>query len=176
MREDERQPLSKTDLQRKLKEEAIFSARLSLIPLSFVTLLAVVFTIIVSGLASAPPFFWGFLVLGVLPVWFAVAYLGRGTLKSFRLYRRACEEGIVEIITDKVVDLTEEQELHNNGRCAYYDNACILYLESYGRHVIDSTLWSILHEGDEVYVALVNYGTPRVYRIYSVKTHRLAGQ
>ena len=175
MREDERQPLSKADLQRKLREEAKFAARYSLIPLIFVTLLAVVFTVIVSGLASAPPFFWGFLVLCVLPVWFAVAYLGWGTVKFFRLCRRSHEEGIVEIVTDRVVDLTEEMELHRSGRYAYYDNACILYLESYGRHVIDTTLWSILHEGDEVYVALVNYGTPRVYRIYSLKTHRWIG-
>ena len=176
MREDERQPLSKADLQRKLREEARFAARYSLLPLIFVTLLAVVFSVIVVNLIPAPPFFWGFLVLGVLPVWLAVAYLGWGTVKSFRLCRRAHEEGIVEIVTDRVVDLTEEMELRRGGRYAYYDNACILYLESYGRHVIDTTLWSILHEGDEVYVALVNYGTPRVYRIYSLKTHRLVGQ
>lgn len=176
MREDERQPLSKADLQRKLREEARFAARYSLLPLFFVTLLAVVFSVIVVNLIPAPPFFWGFLVLGVLPVWLAVAYLGWGTVKSFRLCRRAHEEGIVEIVTDRVVDLTEEMELRRGGRYAYYDNACILYLESYGRHVIDTTLWSILHEGDEVYVALVNYGTPRVYRIYSLKTHRLVGQ
>ena len=175
MREDERQPLSKADLQRKLREEAKFAARYSLLPLIFVTLLAVVFSVIVVNLIPAPPFFWGFLVLGVLPVWLAVAYLGWGTVKSFRLCRRAHEEGIVEIVTDRVVDLTEEMELRRGGRYAYYDNACILYLESYGRHVIDTTLWSILHEGDEVYVALVNYGTPRVYRIYSLKTHRLIG-
>ena len=176
MREDERHPLSKADLQRKLREETKFAARYSLIPLFFVTLLAVLFTVIVFNFTPAPPFFWGFLVLCVLPVWFAVAYLGWGTVKSFRLCRRAHEEGIVEIVTDRVVDLTEEMELRRGGRYAYYDNACILYLESYGRHVIDTTLWSILHEGDEVYVALVNYGTPRVYRIYSLKTHRLVGQ
>ena len=175
MREDERHPLSKADLQRKLREEARFAARYSLLPLIFVTLLAVVFSVIVVNLITAPPFFWGFLVLGVLPVWLAAAYLGWGTVKSFRLCRRAHEEGIVEIVTDRVVDLTEEMELRRGGRYAYYDNACILYLESYGRHVIDTTLWSILHEGDEVYVALVNYGTPRVYRIYSLKTHRLIG-
>lgn len=176
MRQDERQPLSKADLQRKLKEEALFSARFSLIPLVFVTLLALLLSVIVANLITAPPFFWGFLVLGVLPVWGVVIYLWTCTVKALRLYRKSCQEGIVEIITDRVADLTEEQELHRGGRYAYYDNACILYLESYGRHVIDSTLWSILHEGDEVYVALVNYGTPRVYRIYSVKTHRPVGQ
>ena len=176
MREDERQPLSNAALQKKLREEAKVSAGFSLVPLMIVSLLALLFTVIDAHLVTAPPFFWGFLVLGVLPVWLAAAYLGRGTIKAFRLYRLACGEGMVEIVTDRVADLTEEQELRRGGRYAYYDNACILYLEGYGRHVIDSTLWSILHVGDEVYVALVNYGTPRVYRIYSVKTHRLVGR
>lgn len=173
MRENERQPLSKTALQQKLREEAKFSAGFSLIPLLFVSLLAVLFTVMDASLTAAPLFFWSFLVLGVLPLWFAVAYLGRGTVKAFRLYRRACEEGMVEIVTDKVVDLTEEQELHRGGQYAYYDNACILYLERYGRHVIDTTLWNILREGDEVYVAVIRRDSPQVYRIYSVKTHRL---
>jgi hypothetical protein len=66
-------------------------------------------------------------------------------------------------------------ELHRGGRYAYNDNACILYLESYGRNVINSTLWNILKEGDEVYVAIVLTDIPRVYRVYSTKTHRLVG-
>jgi hypothetical protein len=176
MREDERQLLSKAALQKQIREEAKFSAGSSLIPLSAVTLLAILLTVIVSHITEAPPFFWGFLVIGVLPVWAAVVYLGACTVKAFRLYRRACGEGIVEIVTDRVCALTEEMELHRGGRYAYNDNACILYLESYGRHVINSTLWNILKEGEEVYVAIVHDHTPYVYRIYSVKTHRLMGQ
>jgi hypothetical protein len=114
-------------------------------------------------------------VIGVLPVWAAVVYLGACTVKAFRLYRRACGEGIVEIVTDRVCDLTEESELRRGGRHSYYDNACVVYLESYGRHVINSTLWNILKEGDEVYVAIVHDHTPYVYRVYSTKTHRLVG-
>ena len=176
MREDERQPLSKSALQKNLREEAKFSAGSSLIPILVVTLVAVMFTVIVSHITEAPPFFWGFLVLGVIPVWAVDVYLGTCTVKLFRFYRRACGDGIVEIVTDRVCDLTEESELHRGGRYAYYDNACILYLESYGRHVINSTLWHILKEGDEVYVAIVHDHTPYVYRIYSAKTHRLVGQ
>jgi cytoskeletal protein RodZ len=46
MREDERQPLSKAVLQKQIREEAKFSAGSSLIPLLFVTLLAILFTVI----------------------------------------------------------------------------------------------------------------------------------
>lgn len=175
MREDERQPLSKAALQKQIREEAKFSAGSSLIPLLFVTLLAILFTVIVSHITEAPPFFWGFLVIGVLPVWAAVVYLGTCTVKAFRLYRRACGEGIVEIVTDRVCDLTEESELRRGARHSYYDNACVVYLEGHGRFVINTTLWNVLREGDEVYVAIVLTDIPRVYRVYSTKTHRLVG-
>ena len=176
MREDERQPLSKAALQKQIREEAKFSAGSSLIPLSAVTLLAILLTVIVSHITEAPPFFWGFLVIGVLPVWAVVVYLGTCTVKAFRLYRRACGEDIVEIVTDRVCDLTEESELHRSGNAAYYDKAYVVYLAEHGRCVIGSTLWNILKEGEEVYVAIVHDHTPYVYRIYSVKTHRLMGQ
>jgi hypothetical protein len=82
----------------------------------------------------------------------------------------------VEIVTDRVCDLTEESELHRSGNAAYYDKAYVVYLAERWRCVIGSTLWNILREGDEVYVAIVHDHTPYVYRIYSVKTHRLMGQ
>ena len=173
MREDERRPLSKAVLQKQMRDEARYSAMFSVIPVLFVTLLALLFTVMVSKLYAAPPFFWGFLVIGVIPCWVAVAILVYRAVKSVRLYRQASQEDLLEIVTDKVVNLTEEMELHRGGRYAYYDNACIVYLEAYGRHVIGSTLWSILHEGDEVYVAVMNREKPGVYGIYSTKTHRL---
>lgn len=53
MREDERSPLCKTALQKQLRDEARFAALFSMIPLLFVTLLAVLFTVMVSGLYAA---------------------------------------------------------------------------------------------------------------------------
>lgn len=173
MREDERQPLSKAVLQKQIREEAKLSAGSSLIPLLFVTLLAILFTVIVSHITEAPPFFWGFLVIGVLPVWAAVVYLGTCTVKAFRLYRRACGEGIVEIVTDRVCDLTEESELRRGARHSYYDKAYVVYLAEHGRCVIGSTLWNILREGDEVYVAVTLREKRGVQGVYSAKTHRM---
>jgi hypothetical protein len=175
MREDERQPLSKAVLQKQIREEAKFSAGSSLIPLLFVTLLAILFTVIVSHITEAPPFFWGFLVMGVIPLWAAVAVLAHGTVKAFMLYRRRDRDDLVEIVTDRVCDLTEESELHRSCNAAYQDRAYVVYLAGRGRCVIDSTLWNILKEGDEVYVAIVHDHTPYVYRVYSAKTHRLVG-
>lgn len=173
MREDERQPLSKAALQKQIRKEAKFSAGFSVIPLLFAALPAILFTVIVSHITEAPPFFWGFLVMGVIPLWAAVAVLAHGTVKAFMLYRRRDRDDLVEIVTDRVCDLTEESELHRSCNAAYQDRAYVVYLAGRGRCVIDSTLWNILKEGDGVYVAVTLREKRGVHGVYSAKTHRI---
>ena len=174
MKQDERAPLSLSKLKQKITDESKAAAVNALVPLLFVTLLAVGVTACVAHFLSAvPPLLRVVLVCFALPFWLGAAILGYRMGKAMKQYRKDTRQDSLRIVVDTVRDLTEEAELHHIGRMAYPDKAYVVYLENHGRCVIDSTLWNILKEGDEVYVAVAQRETSAVYRIYSTLTHRL---
>lgn len=174
MRDNERTPLSREKLQQQIVEEGKYAFISSLIPLTFVTLLAIGITIAVCHLYSAAlVFFWIFLVIGALPFWVGDAILIYRTWKAVKRYRGDLGRDFVVIETDTVTELTEETELHHSGRMAYQDRAYVVYLEKHGRVVIGSTLWNILKESDQVYVAVTQRLKTEVYRVYSTRTHKI---
>ncbi len=174
MRNDERNPLSRAKLQQQIVAEKKYEAISSIIPMLFVTLLAVGITAWASiFLPAASPFLRVVLMLCTLPFWVGAAILLYRAWKAIRRYRERGRQDFLEIETDTVSDLTEESELHHSGRMAYQDRAYVVYLEKHGRCVIGSTLWNILKVGDEVYVAVIRSPQPTVYRVYSVLTHTL---
>ena len=175
MRPNERTPLSAVKLKKQILEESKYKAINSLVPLAFVTLLAIIFTAIICKFcAVALPLFLGLLAIGALPFWIGASVLAYRTWKAVRSYRSLLRRDFLRIETDTVHELTEESELHHVGRAAYQDKACVVYLEKNGRVVIGTSLWSILQEGDRVYVVLIHRQKSEVYRVYSSKTHRIA--
>jgi hypothetical protein len=174
MRMDERMPLSRAKLQEQILRDEKYAVVSAVVPILFVTLLAVGFTTAtVTFCAVSPLLLWVFLIIGALPFWFGDAILLYRAWKAFRRYREDIGRDFVTIGTDTVSELTEESELHRSGNTAYQDKAYVVYLAGHGRCVIGSTLWHILKEGDDVYVAVLNRPRPVVYRVYSKETHRL---
>ena len=174
MRDDERTPLSRAKLQQEIVEGEKYACISSIIPVLFVTLLAVGFTAVIANLRSvATSLFWVFLVIGALPFWVGDAVLIYRAWKALKRYRKDLGRDFVVIETDTVKELTEESELHQSGRMAYRDKAYVVYLEKHGRCVIGSTLWNILKVGDEVYVVVTKHAGTGVYGVYSARTHRI---
>ncbi len=172
MRPEERTPLSGSKLQKQLAEGAKFAVVSALIPPIFVTLMAAGFTAIIGQFyTDAPPLFRFFLVICALPLWIGVAILSRRLLAAIKNYRACLPKDAVRIETDTVSVLTEEfPSANSHSKSKMY----VVYLANRGRCVIDSALWCILHEGDEVYVAVVHDTNPRVYGVYSMLTHKIA--
>lgn len=171
----ERTPLSKAKLQQKIIEGEKYAFISSIVPVLFVTLLAVGFTAAtVKFCAFSPLLLWVFLVIAALPFWIGDAVLIYRAWKALKRYREDLGRDFVVIEADTVRELTEESELHRSGRMAYQDKAYVVYLEKHGRCVIGSTLWGILQAGDEVYVAVTMRAGARVYGVYSTRTHRIA--
>lgn len=174
MQMDELTPLSRAKLQQRILEEEKYAVISSVVPILFVTLLAAGFTAaIVKFCAFSPLLLCGFLVIAALPFWVGDAILIYRALKALKRYRADLGRDFLAIEKDTVTELTEESELHRSGNAAYYDKAYVVYLAGHGRCVIGSTLWNILREGDEVYVAVVHREKPGVYRVYSPLTHRI---
>ena len=174
MRIDELTPLSRAKLQAQILRDEKYAVISAAVPIAFVTLLAVGFTAAtIKFCAFSPLLLWGFLVFAALPFWVGDAVLIYRAGKTFKRYRRDLGRDFLVIETDTVTELAEESELHRSGNAAYYDKAYVVYLAGHGRCVIGSTLWNILKEGDEVYVAVIMSPTPRVWRVYSAKTHRI---
>ena len=171
MRPEERTPLSGAKLQKRIAEGAKAAVVIDLIPSVFVTLMAVGFTAIISRFYSdAPPVFRVVLVICAMPLWIGVAILLRRLWIAIKNYRSCLTEDAVRIETDTVKVLTEEfPSANSHSKSKMY----VVYLTGRGRCVIDSSLWCILHEGDEVYVAVVDGPQPRVYGVYSTLTHRI---
>ena len=172
MRPEERTPLSGARLHKRLMAETRAAVVNALVPLLFVTLLAAGFTAIIAQFYSAaPPVFRVLLVICALPLWIGAAILLHRLLAAIKNYRTSLPEGIIRIETDTVSNLTEEfPSINSRSQSKLY----VVYLTNRGRCVIDSALWCILHEGDEVYVAVVHAPDPRVYGVYSTLTHRIA--
>ena len=172
MRPEERTPLSGAKLQKRIAERAKAAVVNDLIPLVFVALTAAGFTAIISRFYSdAPPVFRVVLVICAIPLWIGVAILLRRLWVAVKKYRACLPKDAVRIETDTVRHLTEEfPSANSHSQSKMY----VVYLMNRGRCVIDSSLWCILHEGDEVYVAVVDGPQPRVYGVYSVLTHRIS--
>ena len=172
MRPEERTPLSGSRLHKSLMAETRAAVVNALVPLLFVTLLAAGFTAIIAQFYStAPPVFRVLLVICALPLWIGAAILLHRLLAALKRYRASLPEGIIRIETDTVSNLTEEfPSINSRSQSKLY----VVYLTNRGRCVIDSALWCILHEGDEVYVAVADGITPRVFGVYSTLTHRIA--
>jgi hypothetical protein len=171
---DERTPLSRAKLQAQILRDEKYAVISAIVPILFVTLLAVGFTAAVIHFCAFSPLLLGILLLiGAVPFWVGDAVLLYRAGKALKRYRRDLGRDFLTIETDTVEELAEESELHRTGNAAYQDKAYVVYLAGRGRCVIGSTLWSILKEGDEVYVAVISCPTPRVWRVYSAKTHRI---
>ena len=174
MRDDERTPLSRAKLQKEMLDGEKYAFISSIIPVLFVTLLAVGFTAAtVKICATHPLLLWVFLIIAALPFWIGDAVLIYRAWKAIKRYREDLGRDLVVIETDTVRELTEESELHQSVRMAYQDKAYVVYLEKHGRCVIGSTLWNILKVGDEVYVAVTMRAGTGVYGVYSSRTHRI---
>ena len=174
MRDDERTPLSRAKLQQQIVDGEKYAFISSIIPVLFVTLLALGFTAAtVKICATHPLLLWVFLIIAALPFWIGDAVLIYRAWKAIKRYREDLGRDLVVIETDTVRELTEETELHHSGRIAYPDRAYVVYLEKHGRCVIGSTLWNILKVGDEVYVAVTLRTKAGVYGVYSARTHRI---
>lgn len=175
MMPDERTPLSSAKLRAQILRDEKYAVISAIVPILFVTLLAAGFTAAVIHFCSVSPLLLGvFLTIGTVPFWVGDAVLLYRAAKTFKRYRGDLGRDLVTIEVDTVSELTEESELHRTGNAAYQDRAYVVYLAGRGRCVIDSTLWNILKEGDEVYVAVVTRTAPRVWRVYAAKTHRIA--
>ena len=172
MRPEERTPLSEAKLQKRIAEGAKAAVVNDLIPSVFVTLMAAGFTAIISRFYSdAPPVFRVVLVICAMPLWIGVAILSRRLWIAIKNYRATLSVDAIRIETDTVRVLTEEfPSANSHSKSKMY----VVYLTDRGRCVIDSALWCILHEGDEVYVAVVDGPQPRVYGVYSTRTHRIS--
>jgi hypothetical protein len=172
MRPEERTPLSGSGLHKRLMAETRAAVVNALVPLLFVTLLAAGFTAIIAQFYSAaPPVFRVLLVICALPLWIGAAILLHRLLAAMKLYRASLPDGIIRIETDTVSNLTEEfPSVNSRSQSKLY----VVYLTNRGRCVINSALWCILHEGDEVYVAVTDDTKPRVFGVYSTLTHRIA--
>ena len=170
MRQDERTPLSKSKLQKRLIEADKAAAVNAFVPLLFVTLLAAGLTaIICKFFPPAPPLFRFFLVICTVPFWVGVAILLRRALIAIKRYRSDLAEDLLRIETDTVNTLTEEfPSFSSRSQSKVY----VVYLTKHGRCTIDSTLWCILHEGDEVHVAVIQRERPEVCGVYSMLTHK----
>ena len=174
MRIDELTPLSRAKLQAQILRDEKYAVISAAVPIAFVTLLAVGFTAAtIKFCAFSPLLLWGFLVFAALPFWIGDAVLIYRAWKAFRRYRGDLGRDFLVLETDTVTELTEESELHRSGNAAYYDKAYVVYLAEHGRCVIGSTLWNILREGDEVYVAVTLREKRGVHGVYSAKTHRI---
>lgn len=174
MRDDERTPLSRAKLQKEMLDGEKYAFISSIIPVLFVTLLAVGFTAATIKIcATHPLLLWVFLIIAALPFWIGDAVLIYRAWKAIKRYREDLGRDLVVIETDTVRELTEESELHQSVRMAYQDKAYVVYLEKHGRCVIGSTLWNILKVGDEVYVAVTLRAKAGVYGVYSARTHRI---
>ncbi len=174
MRDDERTPLSRAKLQQQIVEGEKYAFISSIVPMLFVTLLAVGFTAATIKIcAGSPLLLWVFLIIAAFPFWIGDAVLIYRAWKAVKRYREDLNRDFVVIETDTVRELTEESELHQSVRMAYQDKAYVIYLEKHGRCVIDSTLWNILKVGDEVYVAVTRRAKAGVYGVYSARTHRI---
>ena len=174
MRDDERTPLSRAKLQQEIVNGEKYAFISSIIPVLFVTLLAVGFTAATVKICAAHPLLlWVFLIIAALPFWIGDAVLIYRAWKAIKRYREDLGRDLVVIETDTVRELTEESELHQSVRMAYQDKAYVVYLEKHGRCVIGSTLWNILKVGDEVYVAVTRRAGAGVYGVYSAQTHRI---
>ena len=174
MRQDERTPLSRAKLQQQIVEGEKYAFISSIVPVLFVTLLAVGFTAATINIcAGSPLLLWVFLMIAALPFWIGDAVLIYRAWKAVKRYREDLGRDFLVIETDTVRELIEESELHQSVRMAYQDKAYVVYLEKYGRCVIGSTLWNILKVGDEVYVAVTMRARAGVCGVYSARTHRI---
>jgi hypothetical protein len=109
--------------------------------------------------------------LAVLLVWCAVlAFLYAVTLRPLTL-RRQIAKGLLALEEDEVNGAVEETKRTARGN---YRQVFVLYLHKYGRVEISQSLWSMLVEGDRVYVAVLHTKKPRVLEVYSTLTHKLA--
>ena len=172
MRPDERIPLSGSKLQKQIAAGAKAAVVNACIPPIFVALLATGLTAIIAQFFhAAPPLLRVFLAICATPLWIGAAILLRRLLSAVKYYRATHAEDAIRIETDTVSDLTEEfPSVNSHSQSKLY----VVYLTNRGRCVIDSALWCILHEGDEVYVAVADGITPRVFGVYSTLTHRIA--
>lgn len=106
MRADERTPLSRAKLQAQILKDEKYAVISAVVPIAFVTLLAVGFTAAVIHFCAFSPLLLGILLLiGAVPFWVGDAVLLYRAGKAFKRYRRDLGRDFLTIETDTVTGL-----------------------------------------------------------------------
>lgn len=106
----------------------------------------------------------------ILLVWgMVLAFLYAVTIRPLTLHRQLAQ-GLLALEEDEVNAAVEETKRTSRG---HHRQVFALYLHKYGRVEVSHSLWSMLVEGDTVYVAVLRTKKPQVTGVYSTLTHRL---
>lgn len=167
---NDKKPIIMRDLRMKLQTETKCDFTLSLIPIVFPTLMAVFFTASIF-IFFDELFFLIFSLLLAICFWTWTAFRVRRAVKLYRIYQQACQKEALEIVTDQITALTQEEEHQRDGMGSRSETNYVIYLEKYGRHVILRPLWNQFNAGDEVYVVIVHCPQTRIYWVYHASTH-----
>jgi hypothetical protein len=167
LKRDERTLLSKESVEAKLLRDHKIAA-LGTIPMLLMLIGMAILLTAISSITGGSDRYWGY--LAVLLVWCAVlAFLYAVTLRPLTL-RRQIAKGLLALEEDEVNGAVEETKRTARGN---YRQVFVLYLHKYGRVEISQSLWSMLVDGDRVYVAVLHTKKPRVMEVYSTLTHKL---
>ncbi len=168
LKRDERTLLSKESVEAKLLRDHKIAA-LGTIPTLLVMIGMAVFLTALSFATDDAYRFGGFSV--TLLVWCGVlAFLCTVTIRPLTL-RRQLAQGLLALEEDEINCAVEETKRTSRG---HHRQVFVLYLHKYGRVEINHSLWSMLVDGDTVYVAVLHTKKPRVLDVYSTLTHKLA--
>ena len=167
LKKDERTLLSKEAVQAELLRANKIMA-LGTIPMLLMLIGMAVFLTALSFATSDANRIFGFSVS--VFVWGAVlAFLCAVTIRPLTL-RRQLAQGLLALEEDEVNCAVEETKQVGRGRSR---QVFVLYLHKYGRVEVNHSLWSMLVEGDSVYVAVLHTKKPSVMEVYSTLTHKL---
>ena len=167
LKKDERTLLSKEAVQAELLRSHKF-ASLGTIPLLLLLIGMASSSTAVSVITDDEYRFGGFAVS--LLVWgMVLVFLYAVTLRPLTLCRQLAQ-GLLALEEDEVNAAAEETKRTSRG---HHRQVFVLYLHKYGRVEINRSLWSMLVEGETVYVAVLHTKKPQVMGVYSTLTHRL---
>ena len=167
LKKDERTLLSKEAVQAELLR-AHRAMALGTIPLLLLLIGMAAFITAMSVITDDNYRFGGFAVS--LLVWgIVLAFLYNVTLRPLTLCRQLAQ-GLLALEEDEVNTAVEETKRTSRG---HHRQVFVLYLHKYGRVEINHSLWSMLVDGETVYVAVLHAKKPQVMGVYSTLTHRL---
>lgn len=166
-KKDERTLLSKEAVQAELLR-AHRAMALGTVPLLLLLIGMAALITAVSVITDDDYRFGGFAVS--LLVWgMVLAFLYGVTIRPLTLSRQLAQ-GLLALEEDEVNAAVEETKRTSRG---HHRQVFLLYLHKYGRVEVNRALWSMLVEGETVYVAVLHTKKPQVMGVYSTLTHQL---